>query len=73
LEHQPAGAVELKELKRRADPVSIFPNAAAVGRLVGAILNAQHDEWQTGRRYFSIESLARLLPPEAAPAPLAAG
>ena len=39
--------------------MGIFPNRAAIVRLVGAVLADQTDEWAEGRRYLGLEVLAR--------------
>jgi transposase-like protein len=63
-----------REVKRRTDVVCIFPDTDSVLRLVGSILIEVHDEWQAGRRYFSLDSMRKLREPDdhplALPTPL---
>jgi putative transposase len=52
-----------KEIKRRTNVVGVFPDEASVFRLVGAVLIEISDEWEVGRRYFSQESMDKLVDP----------
>jgi putative transposase len=53
-----------KEIKRRSNVVGIFPNDAAIMRLVGALIVEQNEEWHLTRRYMSNESLAKVIKPD---------
>lgn len=49
-----------KEIKRRTNVVGIFPNEAAITRLVGALMLEQNDEWAITRRYMTLETVAAI-------------
>jgi putative transposase len=53
-----------EEVKRRTNVVGVFPDEASAIRLVGSVLLELWDEWQVGRRYFSLKSMRKLTEPE---------
>ena len=64
-----AGHSANSHIKRHNRAVGIFPNAAAIIRLVGAVLLEQHEHWQLqGHRMVSAESMSLLPDLESLPA-----
>jgi transposase-like protein len=50
-----------KEIRRRSNVVSIFPNRASLLRLIGSVLIEQQDEWLSSeKRYMSLDSMQKL-------------
>jgi putative transposase len=61
-----------QELKRRTRVVRIFPNRAALLRLVTAVAMEQSEEWVSGRRYLDMEPREEVPAPAATPVAQAA-
>jgi transposase-like protein len=58
-----------EEIKRHTRVLGIFPNDAAITRLVGAVLLEHDEHWQLeGRSIFSADSMAAIPALEALPA-----
>ncbi|MCS3953313.1 IS256 family transposase [Salinibacter ruber] len=45
----------IQEVRRREKVIRIFPNKTSAWRLVGALLAEKHEEWSTGRRYWTMD------------------
>lgn len=56
-----------REIARRTEVVSIFPNRASLLRLAAAYLQEQDEEWLTERRYMSLGSLTEFTTESLAP------
>jgi putative transposase len=45
----------IQEVRRREKVIRIFPKKESAWRLVGALLAEKHEEWSTGRRYWTMD------------------
>ena len=50
-----------EELRRRSRVVRIYPNRAALARLMGALIIEQDERWFTDRRYLNMSLLGEML------------
>ena len=50
-----------EELRRRSRVVRIYPNRAALARLMGALIIEQDERWLTDKRYLNMTLLGELL------------
>jgi len=62
LEYQPFEERLHKEIRRRTDVVGIFPDRAAIIRLIGSLIIGETEEWADERRYMSLEALGKVQP-----------
>lgn len=63
MEDRAAGGtpVHRRAVQRRTDVVQVFPNPAALERLVTAVLSEMHDEWIAfPRRYLSEDGMTAI-------------
>ena len=44
-----------EEIRRRERVIRIFPNAASITRLIGALLIEHHEKWISGKTYFRMD------------------
>ena len=44
----------IEEIRCRERVIRIFPNSVSAERLIGALLQEQHEQWLTGRKYLDM-------------------
>ena len=46
---------ENREMRKREKVIQIFPNTESIIRLIGAVLQDNHNDWSVGHRLFDIK------------------
>jgi transposase-like protein len=49
-----------RDIRRRTNPIGVFPNIQSAVRLITMVLIEQTEDWQSGNRYMSQESMTAL-------------